>query len=123
MSDEICRGCNRPLDPANCWMEDGCPCNSPRGVNDGNQLISQWRQARIQELQHELEQIKTRPQPTAAYVICQNDYPHAVYLDDAPAARELLRLQSAARRPAGQSGYRTQIYYHMHVVPFAAGDD
>lgn len=28
-----CNGCGAPLKPENAWMEDGCPCNSPRGVN------------------------------------------------------------------------------------------
>lgn len=30
----VCRGCNRPLEAANSWMYDGCPCNSACGVND-----------------------------------------------------------------------------------------
>lgn len=30
---EKCRGCGERLLPENTWMEDGCPCNSPRGVN------------------------------------------------------------------------------------------
>ncbi len=29
-----CRGCGKPLLPENAWMEDGCPCNSPKGIND-----------------------------------------------------------------------------------------
>lgn len=28
-----CGGCGKPLLPENAWMEDGCPCNSPKGVN------------------------------------------------------------------------------------------
>ena len=31
----LCRGCQRPLDPTNVRMADGCPCNSRRGVNHG----------------------------------------------------------------------------------------
>lgn len=30
---ENCRGCGKQLQQENAWMEDGCPCNSPRGVN------------------------------------------------------------------------------------------
>ncbi len=30
-----CRGCERPLLKANRNMADGCPCNSPRGINHG----------------------------------------------------------------------------------------
>lgn len=29
-----CRGCRKELKPENAWMTDGCPCNSPCGVND-----------------------------------------------------------------------------------------
>jgi hypothetical protein len=31
-----CNGCGKPLDPANCRIADGCPCNSPRGINHGS---------------------------------------------------------------------------------------
>ncbi len=31
-----CRGCKKPLDPKNfTTTADGCPCNSPRGINHG----------------------------------------------------------------------------------------
>lgn len=31
-----CRGCGLDLHPENeGWCADGCPCNSPRGVNHG----------------------------------------------------------------------------------------
>ena len=30
----LCNGCGKKLLPENAWMEDGCPCNSPKGVND-----------------------------------------------------------------------------------------
>ena len=30
-----CRGCIRFLKPENATMADGCPCNSPRGINHG----------------------------------------------------------------------------------------
>lgn len=53
-----CRGCGKQLLEENAWMEDGCPCNSPKGCNDGNQLISDWRQDKIQSLQHELARMK-----------------------------------------------------------------
>jgi len=29
----LCNGCGKPMLKSNAWMEDGCPCNSPRGVN------------------------------------------------------------------------------------------
>ena len=28
-----CNGCGKPLLLKNEWMEDGCPCNSPKGCN------------------------------------------------------------------------------------------
>lgn len=31
----LCRGCGRPLDPSATNIADGCPCNSPRGINHG----------------------------------------------------------------------------------------
>jgi len=30
-----CRACGQALNPENCSTADGCPCNSPRGVNHG----------------------------------------------------------------------------------------
>jgi hypothetical protein len=30
---EKCNGCGRPLLLANLYCDDGCPCNTPRGVN------------------------------------------------------------------------------------------
>jgi hypothetical protein len=35
MNAEMCRGCGEFLDFKNISMADGCPCNSPRGVNHG----------------------------------------------------------------------------------------
>lgn len=36
MTEEKCRGCGKVLLPENFGMvADGCPCNSPRGVNHG----------------------------------------------------------------------------------------
>lgn len=32
---QACRGCGKPLDAENRRVADGCPCNSPRGVNHG----------------------------------------------------------------------------------------
>ena len=31
----VCRNCRKSLDPKNYRIADGCPCNSPRGVNHG----------------------------------------------------------------------------------------
>lgn len=50
----LCGGCGVALQPANAWMQDGCPCNTPRGVNDGNQLISHWRLLLQQTASHNL---------------------------------------------------------------------
>ena len=32
---DACRGCGGALLPENKTMADGCPCNSPRGINHG----------------------------------------------------------------------------------------
>lgn len=54
-----CKGCGKELLAENCWMQDGCPCNTPRGVNDGNQQISDWRQEREQKASYEIEKLST----------------------------------------------------------------
>jgi DNA-directed RNA polymerase subunit RPC12/RpoP len=36
-----CLGCGEPLQMANAWMADGCPCNSKLGVNSMNE--HRWR--------------------------------------------------------------------------------
>ncbi len=68
LEEHLCRGCGRELSADNCWMVDGCPCNSTKGCNDGNQVISDWRnelrateqglriasEARVKELTAEL---------------------------------------------------------------------
>lgn len=36
-----CNGCGKPLLLENAWMYDGCPCNTPDGVNDSN--LYRWR--------------------------------------------------------------------------------
>lgn len=47
-----CCGCGQPLLIENAWMEDGCPCNTPAGVNNLN--LYRWR------LLHELQQRQSR---------------------------------------------------------------
>lgn len=39
--DPNCAGCGQPLTVENAWMADGCPCNSPLGVNNMNE--TRWR--------------------------------------------------------------------------------
>lgn len=36
-----CAGCGEPLLIENAWMTDGCPCNTPLGVNNDNE--TRWR--------------------------------------------------------------------------------
>jgi len=36
-----CLGCGEPLQLVNAWMTDGCPCNTPLGVNNPNE--TRWR--------------------------------------------------------------------------------
>lgn len=40
-NDPLCGGCGKELLVENAWMTDGCPCNSPFGVN--NQNAERWR--------------------------------------------------------------------------------
>lgn len=39
--DTNCKGCGKPLAIENAWMTDGCPCNSPLGINSMNE--TRWR--------------------------------------------------------------------------------
>lgn len=56
--DPKCQGCGKSLLLANAWMTDGCPCNSPLGVNSMNE--TRWR------LLMELQQIQRRRLAQAA---------------------------------------------------------
>jgi len=53
--EQPCRGCGKPLELANAWMEDGCPCNSLAGVNNLNAfrwyLLQQLQQQQSRELE------------------------------------------------------------------------
>lgn len=40
MSVAICNGCGKDLLDKNLWMEDGCPCNTARGVNGEETYIA-----------------------------------------------------------------------------------
>ena len=40
-ADPNCAGCGKPLLIENAWMTDGCPCNTPLGVNNENE--TRWR--------------------------------------------------------------------------------
>lgn len=51
---KVCNGCGKSLRPENAWMEDGCPCNTPKGANDGNQVISDWRRDAQQQTSRDL---------------------------------------------------------------------
>lgn len=48
-ADPNCKGCGRTLKLENAWMTDGCPCNSPLGINSMNE--TRWRL--LMELQQE----------------------------------------------------------------------
>lgn len=58
LADPNCKGCGKPLTIDNAWMTDGCPCNTPLGINNPNG--TRWRL--LMELQqrqaHKLEEIK-----------------------------------------------------------------
>jgi len=59
IADPNCKGCGKPLLIENAWMTDGCPCNTPLGVNSMNE--TRWRllQQLQQQQAHELESIRT----------------------------------------------------------------
>jgi hypothetical protein len=53
-----CAGCGQPLRIENAWVTDGCPCNTPLGVNNQNE--TRWRLLmQLQQKQsHEIERLK-----------------------------------------------------------------
>ena len=51
-TEQPCAGCGKPLLLENAWMEDGCPCNTPAGVNNLN--LYRWK------LLHDLQQKDSR---------------------------------------------------------------
>ncbi len=53
-----CNGCGNRLLLENAWMTDGCPCNTPLGINSMNE--TRWRLLmQLQQNQsRELEQLK-----------------------------------------------------------------
>lgn len=62
-SEQACYGCNKPLFLRNAWMEDGCPCNTPAGVNNRNlyrwKLLHDLQQKESSELTARLEAAET----------------------------------------------------------------
>lgn len=40
-ADPSCKGCGKTLELKNAWMTDGCPCNTPLGINSMNE--TRWR--------------------------------------------------------------------------------
>lgn len=91
--EQPCFGCGEKLLIENAWMEDGCPCNTPAGVNNHN--LYRWRL--LHELQqrqsHELEKAKASGPSDEAVRWARN----VMADDEAPgyrkhAAREILRL-------------------------------
>lgn len=54
-AEDNCRGCGKPLLLENAWMTDGCPCNTPLGVNSLNEtrwrLLMQLQQKQSRELE------------------------------------------------------------------------
>lgn len=65
-----CKGCGNPLLLGNAWMTDGCPCNSPLGVNSMNEtrwrLLMQLQQIQsreIETLKHHYEMLRLQIPP------------------------------------------------------------
>lgn len=58
-SDE-CKGCGQTLTIENAWMTDGCPCNSPLGINNDNE--TRWRLLMLlqQREHHQLAALRKR---------------------------------------------------------------
>lgn len=50
-----CRACGKPLLLANLLVDDGCPCNSPRGVNFAPQPCALCKTEECVKPAHRLE--------------------------------------------------------------------
>lgn len=72
-----CVGCGSPLLVQNAWMTDGCPCNSPLGVNSQNE--TRWRL--LMQLQQEqarkLEMLSDELREELERGIARAKYDHA----------------------------------------------
>ena len=71
-----CNGCGKPLEVANAWMEDGCPCNTRAGVNDDNlhrwRLLHQLQQQQSTESQRRIEAL-TEALQSALHSLTEGD--------------------------------------------------
>ena len=61
-AEPTCRGCGDVLREENAWMTDGCPCNSPLGVNSPNEtrwrLLMQLQQRQARRLEGALDKVE-----------------------------------------------------------------
>lgn len=99
----FCKGCGNELLAENCWMDDGCQCNMPRGVNYGNQQISEWRREREQRASHEVERLRQQIKGVqgaladAGDVLCfREDGDYGSSVREAVEQRDAARQQIAA---------------------------
>lgn len=58
--------------------------------------------------------------PDRVHVLCNNDYPHSVFLEEKPAELEAARLTTADGERRKREG-GMQIYYHIKTVPMHKG--
>lgn len=88
-----CRGCGAPLLRENAWMTDGCPCNSPLGVNSANE--TRWR------LLMDLQQAQASERDAAL----------------AEVARLKGELEKAQQQPAGdwEAEFDKRFYNSAHI--------
>lgn len=70
--EQPCRGCGKALVVENAWMEDGCPCNTPAGVNNLN--LYRWKLLHDLQQQHSYQLSAGQRSYTDTYR--SNDGPH-----------------------------------------------
>jgi hypothetical protein len=67
-----CRGCGKPLLVENAWVTDGCPCNSPLGVNSMNEtrwrLLMDLQQQQSREIEKLTAQAKSDPSRSPRFI-------------------------------------------------------
>jgi len=79
---EACNGCGKPLLLENLYVDDGCPCNTPRGINFQPQPCQTCRTDNCVKPGHRLYELFRIPdlKPYAchilsgAYTLCGIEY-------------------------------------------------
>ena len=80
----ICGGCEKPLLLENLFVDDGCPCNTPRGINFDPKPCAICKTDHCVKPGHRLEALfgaaVPPPAPIPMFLVCPNC--HARHIDE-----------------------------------------